>query len=118
MAIGRRVSLLTAFTVALLPIAAQAASDKSFEKSWDGTWVGTLNDTEPVSVTIAGGKVVSYAIRGGQPYDIGYSEVTRKSVSFGDHANYDVTITKLGGATASGVAHGPMGQGSARLTRQ
>ena len=117
MAIGRRVSILTVVVAALLPIAAQAASDK-LEKSWDGTWVGMLNESEPVSVTISGGKVVSYAIRGGQPFGIGYSEVTHKTVSFGDHSNYDVKITKVGGSTASGVAHGPMGDGSARLTKQ
>jgi hypothetical protein len=114
MSIGRRVRVLAAFAAVILPAAANAAS----ETSWDGTWIGMLNNSEPVSVTISGGKVVSYAIRGGQPFDIAYSEVTRKTVSFGDHANYDVKITKVGGATASGFAHGPMGDGSATLKKQ
>ena len=38
--------------------------------SWDGTWSGMLNKTEPVSVTIAGGKVVGYTIRGFAPLGI------------------------------------------------
>jgi hypothetical protein len=37
--------------------------------SWDGTWAGMLNKTEPVSVTIAGGKVVGYRFR--PPWDRG-----------------------------------------------
>jgi hypothetical protein len=106
--------MFAALAAAIVPAAAHAAS----ERSWDGTWVGTLNASEPVSVTISGGKVVSYAIRGGQPFDIGYSEVTRKTVAFGDHANYDVKITKVGAASASGFAHSPMGDGSATLTKQ
>jgi hypothetical protein len=78
-----------------------------------------LNKTEPVSITISGGKVVSYVIRGGQPFAIGYSKVTMKAVSFGDTANYAVTITKLGAAKAAGVVHTTMmGDGSATLTRQ
>jgi hypothetical protein len=113
MSIGRCMRVLAVSTAVVLPAAAHAAS----ERSWDGTWSGMLNNSEPVSVTISGGKVISYAIRGGQPFDIGYSEVTRKTVSFGDHANYDVKITKVGGATASGFAHSPMGDGLATLTK-
>jgi hypothetical protein len=77
-----------------------------------------LNDSEPVSVTIARGKVISYEIRGGQPFEIAYSKVTFKTVSFGDRDNYDVEIIKTGEATASGVAHSPMGEGSATLIRR
>jgi len=36
------------------------------DSSWDGTWAGTLNN-EPVSVTIASGRVVGYTIRGFSP---------------------------------------------------
>jgi hypothetical protein len=112
---GRRVFPILALLAAVAaPVAAQAAS----RVSWDGTWVGVINDTEPVSVTISGGKVVSYAIRGGQPFGIGYSQITRQTVSFGDRENYDVKITRVGDTTASGFAHSPLGNGSATLTRR
>jgi hypothetical protein len=111
MAVGRRL-LLAFVSFALAPVAAQAGS------SWDGAWTGKLNN-EPVSVTICGGKVVSYAIRGGQPFSINYSHVTLTTVSFGDVDNYTVKITKTGNATASGFVHTTMmGDGSAMLTRQ
>ncbi len=113
MELGRRFVFAFATLATLTPAAAQAGSP------WDGAWAGMLNKTEPVSVTISGGKVVSYAIRGGQPFAIGYSKVTLKAVSFGDSENYAVTITKLGGAKASGFVHTTMmGDGSATLTRQ
>jgi hypothetical protein len=99
-------------------VAVLGSTDARAGSSWDGIWTGMLNDIEPVSVTIAKGKVVSYAIRGGQPFEIAYSKVTLKTVSFGDHDNYDVEITKTGAATAAGIAHSPMGEGSATLTRQ
>jgi len=102
--------LLSAF----LPSAALAGS----KSPWDGIWVGKLNNSEPVSITITGGKVVSYEIRGGQPFGIGYSTVTMTSVFFGDHENYDVKITKTGKSVAKGFAHSPMGDGSGTLNRQ
>jgi hypothetical protein len=80
--------------------------------------VGLLNKSEPVSVTIAGGKVVGYAIRGGEPFGIEYSRITLTTVSFGDRGNYVVRITKTGATTASGTAHGPLGDGSASLKKQ
>src|ERR1700722_453861 len=64
----------------LVPFAAQAGSNRSR----DGTWSGTLNNSEPVSVTIAEGKVVGYTIRGAAPYPIRFSTVTLMTVSFGD----------------------------------
>jgi hypothetical protein len=99
-------------------VAPAAASQAASNKLWDGTWSGLLNHSEPVSVTIAGGRVVGYAIRGGEPFGIQYSKVTLNSVSFGDRVNYSVIITKKSASTAFGVAHGPMGDGSASLTRQ
>ena len=98
----------------LVPAASQAATNKS----WDGTWSGLLNNSEPVSVTIANGRVVGYAIRGGAPFGIGYSRITVTTVAFGDHDNYDVKITKTGAMTASGTAHSPLGVGSALLSKQ
>jgi hypothetical protein len=95
-----------------------ASSEAGSDKSWDGTWAGMLNKTEPVSVTIAGGKVVGYAIRGGAPFGIQYSRVTLSTVSFGDRDHYAVRMTKKSARTALGFAHGPMGDGSASLTKQ
>jgi hypothetical protein len=86
--------------------------------TWDGTWAGMLNNQEPVSVTIAEGKVVAYAIRGGQPFPIGYNKVTVNTVSFGDPTNFTVSIRRTGGKSALGTAHGPMGDGFASLTKQ
>jgi hypothetical protein len=85
---------------------------------WVGAWGGLLNNSEPVSVTISDGKVVKYAIRGGAPFGIEYCNVTLNSVSFGDHDNYNVKITKTSAKTAVGFAHSPMGDGSAPLTKQ
>ena len=107
------------FVFALAAFAALTSAAAHAGSSWDGAWAGMLNNSEPVSVTISGGKVVSYAIRGGQPFAIGYSKVTLKAVSFGDASNYAVTITKVGAAKASGFVHTTMmGDGSATLTRQ
>jgi hypothetical protein len=96
----------------LIPSASLAAS------AWDGTWSGMLNKSEPVSVTIVGGKVVGYKIRGFSPYGIEFSSVSRTTVAFGDHTNYNVKITKKGEKSAQGFAHGPMGDGVASLTKE
>ncbi len=85
--------------------------------SWDGTWSGMLNNIEPVSVTIAGGRVVGYTIRGEAPYPVQFSSVTPTAVSFGDRVNYTVKITKKGEKSASALAHSSMGDGSASLTK-
>ena len=108
--------LLTAglIVAVLIPAAARAAS-KSW---WDGTWAGLLNKSEPVTVTIAGGRVVGYAIRGGEPFGIQYSRVTLSTVSFGDREHFTVSIKKQSDSTAFGFAHSPMGDGSASLSRQ
>ena len=97
----------------LVPSASRAASTHY----WDGTWSGMLNNIEPVSVTIAGGKVVGYTISGAAPYPVQFSSVTPTVVSFGDHANYSVKLTKKGEKSALGFAHSPMGDGSASLTK-
>jgi hypothetical protein len=49
--------------------------------------VGLLNKSEPVSVTIVGGKVVEYAIGGGEPFGIEHSGITLTTVSFGDRGS-------------------------------
>jgi hypothetical protein len=106
-------TLSIAVSLALLaPSASLAAS------AWDGTWSGMLNKSEPVSVTIVGGKVVGYKIRGFSPYGIEFSSVSRTTVAFGDRTNFTVKITKKSEKSAQGFAHGPMGDGVASLTKE
>jgi hypothetical protein len=105
-------------TCALLAVLVPANCFGASTQSWDGTWSGMLNNKDPVSVTISGGKVVAYSIRGGEPFPIGFNKVTVNSVSFGDNSNYSVNIQRTGGKSAVGKAHGPMGDGSAQLVRQ
>ena len=59
---------------ALVPLAAQAGSNTS----WDATWSAEVNNSEPVSVTIAEGKVVRCMIRGAALYRIRFSTVTMR----------------------------------------
>jgi len=100
--------------VTLVPLAAVAGSNTS----WEGTWSGSLKTGDMVSVTIAGGKVVGYSIRGAEPFPIQYSEITARTISFGDHQNYWVKLIKENDRTAFGTAHSPAGDGSASLTKQ
>ena len=111
-------SSFVSIPVMLAVLGASSAAPAASSPSWDGTWTGMMNNREPVTVTIAGGKVVGYAIRGGTPFGIQYSSVTMSSVSFGDHDNFDVKLIKTSARTALGIAHSPLGQGSAPLTRQ
>jgi hypothetical protein len=115
MTIGRRFFLVVVPLAFLAPMPSQAA-DNGSNGSWDGTWTGLLNKRAPVSITIANGKVVSYAIEGA-PLDIQYSKVTPTSVSFGDRDHYGVRLTKTNDTTASEIAHGRNGYGSASLTK-
>jgi hypothetical protein len=68
---GRRLLTIVAFVVT--GVSSAYAGSRS---SWDGTWSGLLNKTEPVSVTIARGKVVGYTIRGFAPLGIEAASVT------------------------------------------
>jgi hypothetical protein len=110
---GRR--LLT--IVALVATGASSAYAGS-RSSWDGTWSGMLNKTEPVSVTIAGGKVVGYTIRGFAPLGIEAASVTGNRVSLLIGADYHVSLTKRSERAALGMARGPLGSGTASLIRQ
>jgi hypothetical protein len=94
-----------------------SATSAQADSSWDGTWAGTLNN-EPVSVTIASGRVVGYTIRGFSPLPIEFARVTSRSVSMLIGPAYRVRITKEGYRSALGVAHGPLGEGVTWLTRQ
>ena len=95
----------------LLALVPTAPAEAASSHLWDGVWAGLLNNSAPVSVTIAGGRVVGYAISGGAPFGIEYSRVTLSTVSFGDRDHYNVRITKRSDRTALGFAHSPMGDG-------
>jgi hypothetical protein len=101
----------------LLAVLAPANCLAASSGSWNGTWSGVLNSQQPVSVTIASGKVVGYTIMGSEPFPIAYSTVTLSTVSFGDKENFTVLIRRIGGNRAFGTAHGAMGEGAASLTR-
>ena len=94
-----------------------SATSAHADSSWDGTWAGMLNN-EPVSVTIASGRVVGYTIRGFSPLPIEFARVTSRSVSMLIGPSYRVRITKEGYRSALAVAHGPLGEGVTWLTRQ
>jgi hypothetical protein len=110
----RRLSLI-AFPIAAL--AAAGATRAAGERSWDGAWTGSLRNISPISVTIEGDKVVSYAVKGAR-LPIAYGKVAPGSVSFGDRDNYSMTLTRTGEATALARYHGRMGFATATLTRQ
>jgi hypothetical protein len=85
---------------------------------WEGRWAGILKTGDAVSVTIAGGKVVGYTIRGAEPFGIAYCRITSTTVAFGDRQNYSVKLFMRNERTAFGTAHSPMGDGYASLTKQ
>ncbi len=117
MKVDRRFLLFA--VVPALFISAEAARAQA--ASWDGTWTGALGglagETSPISITIAGGKVTSYTVRGA-PFDIQYSNVTPMKVFFGDRDHYSVRLTKISDTTASARAHGRIGYARASLTKQ
>jgi hypothetical protein len=80
--------------------------------------VSMLNKTEPVSVTIAGGKVVGYTIRGFAPLAIEAASVTGNRVSLLIGADYHVSLMRRSERAAFGMARGPLGNGTASLIRQ
>jgi hypothetical protein len=110
---GRR--LLTIMALFVTGVSSAYAGSSS---SWDGTWSGMLNKTEPVSVTIAGGKVVGYTIRGFAPLGIEAASVTGNRVSLLIGADYHVSLMKRSERAAFGMARGPFGNGTASLIRQ
>ena len=112
-------SLRLGFAVGLLLLSAcegQAASASRL--FWDGVWMGVSSTGDPVSVTIAKGKVVGYSIRGASPYPVEFSDVTGRGISFGDRRNFVVQLTKAGGDVAYVSAHTVMGDGTAFLRRE
>jgi len=106
---------LTIVTLVASGVSSAYAGSRS---SWDGTWSGLLNKSEPVSVTIAGGKVVGYTIRGFAPFGIEAASVSGNKVSLLIGADYHVSLTKQSEHAAFGIASGPLGNGTASLIRQ
>ncbi len=70
----------------------------------------------PVTITIAGGKVVSFVERG-VLVGARYSKVTPDHVKFGDRNVYTVVIDRFGATTAGASMQGRHGSGKAMLTR-
>jgi len=114
MMIIRRLSLIAIPLAALATAGVTRAAD---ERSWDGAWTGSLSKISAICVTIAGDKVISYAVKGA-PVPIAYGEVAPNSVSFGDRDHYSMTLTRTGDATALARYHGRMGFATATLTKQ
>ena len=88
------------------------------DPNWDGTWSGKLGRQNPwpVTVVIAGGKVVSFTEKG-VAFDVSFSKVKSNAMIFGDRSNYEVKLKKTGADAAAGELHGRLGAGPAQLTR-
>jgi hypothetical protein len=97
---------------------ALAADGSRDGTNWDGTWSGAVGRTDPwpVTVVIAGGKVVKFAERG-VAFEVRFSQVTPQGVVFGDRINYQVELTRSGGGAATGLVRGRLGVGPAHLSR-
>jgi hypothetical protein len=115
MTLDRRYLLIAVPLALLASMQAVVAQDM---QAWDGTWKGLLGRRypTPIAITIAQGKVVSYAVEGA-PFDIQYSNIDPASVSFGDRDHYFMKLIRTGDATASGTVHGRLGYGFASLTK-
>ena len=113
MTIGQRIPQVAMLTAILFSAQASRGQDAA---PWDGTWNGTLGKNHPwrISVSIANGKVVGFTEKG-VSFDIRFAKVTPTSIVFGDKANYIVTVTKTGNATASADVHGRRDFGTASL---
>jgi hypothetical protein len=108
--------------IAIVPmLLAAAPAVRAQSASWDGAWKGAMGrlpgEASPISVTIAGGKVTSYMVRGA-PFDIQYSNVTPTAAAFGDRDHYGATLTRTSNTTAQLIVHGRIGVGRASLTKQ
>ena len=117
MKISRRLFVLTGVLSCILARGALAGQQEG-APVWDGTWVGDFGRSPawPISITIVDGKVASYLAKGA-PFNIQYSEVTQKKVSFGDRDNYSMILKRTSAATASARVHGRHGDGFASLIR-
>ena len=86
--------------------------------SWDGTWHGNWGEQESqaTSVTILNNYVVSFEYHGVST-PVSASTVTARTVSYG----YDgvwVIMTRTSATTAVASLHSPLGDATARLTKQ
>jgi hypothetical protein len=93
------------------------SSNAQAGSAWDGVWAGKMNE-EPVSITIVGGRVTGYTIRGLMPLPIQSANVSGRSVSLVIGEAYRVRLTKRGEKACMAIAHGPLGDGTASLVRQ
>jgi hypothetical protein len=116
MTFGPRSLLIAAAVLLAVEVLATSAQAQD-TGTWNGTWAGLMNNKAPIAISIAGDKVVSYAIEGA-PFAIQYSKVTAADVSFGDRTHYAVKLTRTSDTTAAEVAHGRLGYGRAALTKQ
>jgi hypothetical protein len=117
MTINRRIFGLTLILSTFVASRIMAESQDGMP-SWDGTWVGELGRSSawPIKITIVDGKVVGY-LADGASVDIRYSEVTDKTVSFGDHDNYFIKLEKTSSKTAVARVHGRHGDALVSLTK-
>lgn len=112
MNISRRM-VLASIPVSLLFASSLQAAPKS---AWDGTWSGSWGGQRPTSITIAGGRVVSYEYQGVST-PVAKSIVTPTRVSYGENGT-TVALTKTTKTTAFAELHSSDGDATAELTKQ
>ena len=102
---------------ALIPLSLLFASSlKAAPKTaWDGTWSGSWGGQRPTSITIYGGRVISYEYQGVST-PVAMSKVTPTRVSYGENGT-TVALTKISRTTAYAKLHGPEGDATAELTK-
>jgi hypothetical protein len=103
---------------ALIPLSILFASSLQAapKASWNGTWAGSWGGRDPTSITIAGGRVISYEYQGAST-PVAKSKVTPKRVIYVSNGT-TVTLTKTGKTTAHAALHSSQGDATAELTRQ
>jgi hypothetical protein len=86
--------------------------------SWDGVWSGSWGgqESQATAVTIVNNNVVSFEYHG-MTTPVSASAVTPTTVSY-VFDGISVRITRTSVATATASLHSPMGDATARLTRQ
>ena len=104
--------LAAALVVASSP-AALAASQTGWDGTWSGAWGG--DPSQATSVTVVGGRVVSFTYQGLSP--VASSDVTATTITYQDQGNF-VTLTKRSETTADAALHTPQYNATAVLTRR
>lgn len=106
--------LIAVMTIIAFSPVALAASMKEWDGTWSGAWGGSPSQT--TSVTVAGGRVVSYEYQG-VSHPVATSKVTATKVIYEDQGN-TVTMTKNSATTATAALHSSQGDATAELTKQ